>query len=217
MTKRGISMNDYIILVNEQDETIGYSEKMDAHKNGKLHRAFSIFIFDWNTKKMLIQKRAFEKYHSGGLWTNACCSHPLKDETMVGCLNTRLAEELGLCTDFNIKVPSDCGLLLHGEDVIYSCGKFSYFASFGEVVENEIDHVFLYSPVKSKIDLTDISFNKQEIEEIKWISIEELKSWMESNPKDFTAWFKSAFELAYIVFCRQAGNIDMFFDNDEYR
>ena len=100
-------MNDYIILVNEQDETIGYSEKMDAHKNGKLHRAFSIFIFDWNTKKMLIQKRAFEKYHSGGLWTNACCSHPLKDETMVGCLNTRLAEELGLCTDFNIKVPSD--------------------------------------------------------------------------------------------------------------
>ena len=71
--------------------------------------------------------------------------------------------------------------------------------------------------IKSKIDLTDISFNKQEIEEIKWISIEELKSWMESNPKDFTAWFKSAFELAYIVFCRQAGNIDMFFDNDEYR
>ena len=57
-----------------------------------------------------------------------------------------------MCTDFNIKVPSDCGLLLHGEDVIYSCGKFSYFASFGEVVENEIDHVFLYSPIKSKID-----------------------------------------------------------------
>lgn len=160
---------------------------------------------------MLIQKRAFGKYHSGGLWSNACCSHPRKDETMADCLNTRLAEELGLSTDFHIEDPADCGLLIHGDDVIYSCGKFSYFASFGEVSENEIDHVFLYSPVDGKIDLSAISFNKQEVEEIKWVSVQELQTWMETSPQDFTTWFKPAFELAHDVLCRQARNMDMFF------
>jgi isopentenyl-diphosphate delta-isomerase type 1 len=202
-------MNDYIILVDENDNEVGYAEKMDVHINRLRHRAFSIFIFDWNTKKMLLQKRSYGKYHSGGLWSNACCSHPHKGETMERCLNERLKEELGLSTSFFIKDPANCERLIHGEDIIYSCGKISYFAFYGEVCENEVDHIFLYSPIFDGIDRNAITINRQEIEEIKWVSIEELKLWMEKEPDAFTAWFRPAFELAYNVLCRQARNMDI--------
>lgn len=205
-------MNDTIILVNEQDEPIGYEEKMYAHTNKMRHRAFSIFIFDWSTKKMLLQRRAYGKYHSGGLWTNACCSHPRKGETMEDCLNIRLKEELGMDTQFHIEDPSRLALLLDGDDIIYSCGKFSYFADYGKLCENEIDHVFLYSPAFNMIDINQIYFNKQEIDELKWVTIEELRVWMENEPEAFTAWFSHAFDLAYEVLCRQARNMDMFFN-----
>lgn len=205
-------MNDAIILVNEQDEEIGYEEKIYVHANKMRHRAFSIFIFDWSTKKLLLQRRAKGKYHSGGLWTNACCSHPRKGETMEDCLNIRLQEELGMTTHFHIENPEEMALLIDGADVIYSCGKFSYFASYGEVSENEIDHVFLYSPVYDIIDTNSISFNNQEIDELKWVTIEELKEWMQNEPDVFTAWFRPAFKLAYKVLCRQARDMDMFFN-----
>lgn len=203
-------MDDLLVLVNEEDEEIGYGEKMDVHKNNALHRAFSIFIFDWSTHKMLLQRRAFKKYHSGGLWTNACCSHPHKDEDMETCLNARLKEELGLNTAFHIVNPDECGLLLDGADVIYSCDKFLYSAFYGDIYEHEIDNVYLYSPGYGDIDFSVIEFNRNEIEELKWVTIEELRKWMEQKPEDFTAWFKSAFELAYEVLCRQARNMDMF-------
>ena len=73
-------MNDVLILVDEQDKENGTEEKIDAHRKGLLHRAFSLFIYDSKLNKMLIQRRAINKYHSGGLWTNACCSHPRKGE-----------------------------------------------------------------------------------------------------------------------------------------
>ena len=75
-------MEDLLVLVDENDREIGWREKMEVHVAGKLHRAFSVFIFDRNQKKMLLQKRAEGKYHSGGLWSNACCSHPRKGEGM---------------------------------------------------------------------------------------------------------------------------------------
>ena len=137
-------MNEYLILVDDKDNVIGYSEKMKAHIEKLRHRAFSIFIFDWNTKRMLLQKRAYGKYHSGGLWTNACCSHPRKEESMEDCLNERIREELGLKTDFYIKDSEKCDNLFSKKDVIYRCGKFSYFSDYGDVCENEIDYVFLY-------------------------------------------------------------------------
>lgn len=200
-------MNDYIILVDENDNEVGQAEKMEAHIKNLRHRAFSIFIFDWNTKKMLLQKRAYGKYHSGGLWTNACCSHPRANESMEKCLNTRLKEELGLVTTFHIENPAECGRLFHGDDVIYSCGKFSYFAFYGEVCENEVDHVFLYSPVYDRINPDAIFFNRQEIEEIRWITVEELRVWMEQEPEAFTAWFSTAFQLVYDVLCSQIRDI----------
>lgn len=204
-------MNTEIILVNEDDVPVGYAEKLHVHRNKLLHRAFSIFIFDWTEKKMLLQKRATEKYHSGGLWSNACCSHPRKDESIEDCLNTRLFEELGVNTAFHIVNPDDCALLIHGTDAIYSCGKFSYFADYGEVCENEIDHVFLYSPVVGENDFSRIIIDKREVDELRWVTIEELLTWMEKEPNSFTAWFRSAFDLAHQVLCRQARNLDMFF------
>lgn len=199
-------MNEEIILVNSRDEEIGFGDKMDVHKRGLLHRAFSIFIFDWRTKKMLLQKRARGKYHSGGLWTNACCSHPRKNETMENCLNARLREELGIETNFHIVQPEAIGVLPDGGDVIYECGKFSYFASFGDICENEVDHVFLYSPIYDGA-VSDIKYNCDEIEEIKWVSMNGLKKWMEEEPDMFTAWFPTAFDLAYEVLCLQAKDI----------
>lgn len=200
-------MNDYIILVDDRDNTTGYSEKMEAHTKNLRHRAFSIFIFDWSTKKMLLQRRAYGKYHSGGLWTNACCSHPRMDETMETCLNDRLKEELGLQTEFHIENPKEGELLLHGKDVIYWCGKFSYFSDYGDVCENEIDHVFLYSPVGHGIDW-NLLYNEQEVAELRWVTIEELEKWIEKDPDEFTTWFRPAYKLAYEVLCMQASNME---------
>lgn len=193
-----------ILLVNDHDQVIGYADKMEVHKNRLLHRAFSIFLFDWKTQKMLLQKRAQGKYHSGGLWTNACCSHPRKDETMVNCLITRLKEELGLNIDFHIVEQTKCGYVRDDQDVIYKCGKFSYFTDYGEIYENEIDHVFLYSPKDGISNINEISFNTEEIEEIRWISIEELRAWVDIEPDAFTAWFIPAFKMAYDVLNKQS-------------
>lgn len=203
-------MNDCIILVDENDHEIGCTEKMDAHIRRLRHRAFSIFIFDWQTKKMFLQKRAKGKYHSGGLWTNACCSHPRKDETMEACLNVRLKEELGMHTEFHVENPGDKVFLMDGNNVIYECGHFSYVADYGDVSENEIDHVYLYSPYGGMLEVPEKGYNPEEIEELKWISMAELKRWMAERPEDFTAWFQPAFNLAYNVLYRQARSIDLF-------
>lgn len=205
-------MEDLLIWVDENDNEIGYGEKMETHKKGQLHRAFSIFIFDWTDATMLLQRRAHEKYHSGGLWSNACCSHPRKGESMDTAINLRLETELGLKTNCHIVDSNVCGLLMDGGDVIYGCGSFQYSASFGELSENEMDHVFLYSPDFGGFRKQDFSFNPDEIEDAKWISIKELNQWMEERLQDFTAWFQTAFDLAYDVLCRQARDRDMFFN-----
>jgi isopentenyl-diphosphate delta-isomerase len=87
-------MEQNLILVNEHDQQTGVQGKVSVHKEGKLHRAFSILIFN-NKGEILLQKRAHQKYHSGGLWTNACCSHPLPMEPIETTLQRRLMEEMG--------------------------------------------------------------------------------------------------------------------------
>lgn len=203
--------NDLLILVDESDREIGYNEKLDTHIRGQLHRAFSIFIFDWNDHTMLIQKRALSKYHSGGLWSNACCSHPRKGETMEAAINHRLYEELGLKTMCHIEDPNNLALLLDGPNVIYHCGQFQYFAQFDKLSENEIDHVYLYSPTFNGFSKDDICLNPCEISEIKWIDVRDLMEWMETKPQDFSAWFRSAFEIAHEALCAQARHMDMFY------
>ena len=105
-------MNDVLILVDEQDKEIGTEEKIDAHRKGLLHRAFSLFIYDSKLNKMLIQRRAINKYHSGGLWTNACCSHPRKGEDLNTAVYRRTIEELGVSipkADYEIGKIKECG------------------------------------------------------------------------------------------------------------
>jgi isopentenyl-diphosphate delta-isomerase len=109
-----------LVLVNEQDEPIGEIEKMEAHRKGLLHRAFSVFIFDDNGR-MLLQQRAMSKYHSGGLWTNACCSHPGPGEETLASAKKRLKEEMGFeineaLLTFTYKARFDNGLIEHEHD-----------------------------------------------------------------------------------------------------
>ncbi|MFR6646020.1 MAG: isopentenyl-diphosphate Delta-isomerase [Acutalibacteraceae bacterium] len=175
-------MNDVLILVDEQDKEIGTEEKIDAHRKGLLHRAFSLFIYDSKLNKMLIQRRAINKYHSGGLWTNACCSHPRKGEDLNTAIYRRTIEELGVSIP---KADYEIGK-------IKECGKFTYRKDFGELTEYEIDHVFAWL-----VDSSILQFvpNKDEIEDLMWIDIHDLMNWLEGNPDNFTAWFFPAYEI----------------------
>lgn len=175
-------MNELITLVNESDEVIGFEDKLTTHKSGKLHRAFSLFIIDESEQSLLIQKRAIGKYHSGGLWTNACCSHPRKGEDLNTAVYRRTIEELGVSIP---KVDYEIGK-------IKECGKFTYRKDFGELTEYEIDHVFAWL-----VDSSILQFvpNKDEIEDLMWIDIHDLMNWLEENPDNFTAWFFPAYEI----------------------
>ena len=129
-------MQELITLVNENDEIIGFEEKLLCHKKSLLHRAFSVFIYNEKTKTFLIQKRAKEKYHSGGVWSNSCCSHQRKDEAMEAALSRCVKDELSLCTCFSQEKNTP------EKDFIRCVGKFRYFAQFEKNAEHEIDNVF---------------------------------------------------------------------------
>lgn len=175
-------MKELLILVDEHDVVIGAAEKIDTHRKGLLHRAFSLFIYDESIKKILLQKRAINKYHSGGLWTNACCSHPRKDEDLNTAVYRRTIEELG------VSIPE----VDYKFGRIKECGKFIYRKEFDELTEYEVDHVFAWLVDSSVLQFVP---NKDEIEDLMWIDINDLMNWLERNPDDFTAWFFHAFEI----------------------
>jgi isopentenyl-diphosphate delta-isomerase len=161
-----------IILVNERDEPIGVMEKMEAHRKGVLHRAFSIFIFN-HKNEMLLQQRAVHKYHSGGLWTNACCSHPRPGEITEEAAARRLKEELDI------------------ETPLEKIFDFTYKASFDNgLTEHEFDHVFA-----GYYNGAGINFNYHEVEDICFRSMDEIESALQTHPYKFTAWFLIAFPM----------------------
>lgn len=170
-------MEEILIWVNEQDEEIGYGEKIDTHHREQLHRAFSFFLYHKEEQKMLIQQRAEGKYHSGGLWTNACCSHPRKEETLYQAIYRRVKEELGID--------------LKTQDHILEIGTIKYYQKYDNCAENEIDHVF----IGYVTEYPTLKINPNEIANIMWISIPDLKYWLEKQSSQFTAWFPKAFEL----------------------
>lgn len=163
-------MENEIILVDENDNEIGVGEKLEVHKSGKLHRAFSIFIFNLSGQ-LLIQKRASNKYHSGGLWSNTCCSHPRPGEGLEMAVHARLREEMGF----------DCEL-----KEIY---KFIYKVRFDNgLTEHECDHVFI-----GKSDAVPV-LNAEEAEDWKWADPRWLSADMKDNPIGYTYWFKMSLD-----------------------
>lgn len=162
-------MQENVILVNENDIAIGEMEKLKAHEDGLLHRAFSIFIF--NTKgELLLQQRAFDKYHSGGKWTNTCCSHPRPNESTNDAANRRLMEEMNLACDLNFEFG------------------FIYKAEFENgLIEHEYDHV--YFGTTDKLPLP----NADEVADWKYVQIAELENDIAANPDSYTPWFKICF------------------------
>lgn len=159
---------DDIILVDLNDRELGSCEKMTAHVSGQLHRAFSLFII--HEGKMLLQQRAIEKCHSGGLWTNACCSHPRFGEDLASAVRRRVLEELG----------GNVGAF----DELFS---FVYRVDFGNVIEYEYDHVFL-----SESNLSGLDPDPLDVMSVCWVSLEELLMDLRENPDRYSTWFITA-------------------------
>ena len=163
-------MDEYVVLVNENDNQIGIMEKMAAHIVPRLHRAFSIFIFN-SQGEMLLQQRALTKYHSPGLWTNACCSHPRNGESLEQATARRLKEEMGLSCD------------------MHEVFTFIYKAPVGlGLVEHEYDHVFF-----GQSDDVPV-INPDEVASYKYMSLDDIAADMKAHPECYTEWFKISFE-----------------------
>ena len=157
-------------MVDKQDNEVGVAQKMAAHINGSLHRAFSIFIF--NSKgELLLQQRANSKYHSPELWTNTCCSHPYPGETLEAATSRRLKEEMGFSCE------------------LHKAFHFIYNADVGGgLTEHEFDHVFIgYYDEAPKI-------NEGEVMAWKWMSRDLIRKELESQPEKYTVWFRIAFK-----------------------
>ena len=166
-------MREEVILVDKNDNTIGAMGKMEVHEKGILHRAFSVFVLN-NKNELLIQRRAENKYHSAGLWTNTCCSHQRKGESSIQAGQRRLFEEMGFRTS------------------LQKLFSFIYKTSFDNgLIEHEFDHVLLgFSNDKPKI-------NSSEVDDYKWVSLELLNEDLVLRPEKYTAWFLIIFDRFY--------------------
>lgn len=153
-------------MVDERDREMGDMEKMQAHREGRLHRAFSVILF--NSKgEMLLQKRSAHKYHSGGLWTNACCSHPRPGESTATAVQRKLKQEMG------IQVVPEFAF------------KFQYKAEMENgLIEHEVDHVY------TGIFDGEPVLNPEEAEDWKFVNVNEVRHEVEKNPDLFTVWFR---------------------------
>lgn len=159
--------NNEIIMVDIFDNPIGKIAKNDAHKKPILHRAFSVFLYSGN--KMLIQQRAFDKYHSSGQWANTCCSHP-RTNNILKDAKERLFDEVGIVTDNLAELFS-----------------FTYLSKYNEnLFEYEFDHVIV-----GQFD-GEYKINKNEVEDLKWVDVDELAEDMTANPHKYATWFISA-------------------------
>lgn len=157
-------MNQDVILVNLHDEPVGTATKEEAHRRGDLHRAFSVFLYHEN--RLLIQQRAFHKYHSGGLWANTCCSHPRPGEELEEAVKRRLKEEAGI------------------ECEVKEIFSFVYKHQFAEdLYEHEYDHVFLGEYCGEPLP------DPEEIEAFRWISFGDLKRELAEEPEKYAPWF----------------------------
>ena len=162
-----------VVLVDRNDNPIGTMPKIEAHKKALLQRAFSVFILN-KKGQLMLQRRALNKYHSPGLWTNTCCSHPREGESNIEAGKRRLKEEMGFITSL---------------EPMFS---FVYKAKFENgLTEHEFDHLLL-----GYYDKTPF-INTIEVSEWKWMSLDKIDVEIKKNPEDFTIWFKIIFERFY--------------------
>lgn len=169
--KMNFIQQEMLVLVNEHDEAVGTMEKMEVHRKALLHRAFSVFLFN-SAGDMLLQQRALSKYHSGGLWTNTCCSHPYPHETPMEAGKRRTREELGIGVELR------------------PAFSFIYKAALdNELTEHEFDHVLVgrYDGV--------VLPNADEVMNYRFQSLDSLRESLSAEPSHYTAWFKIAFPL----------------------
>ena len=163
-------MEENVIIVDKNDNQIGLMPKLDAHKKGVLHRAFSVFVLN-NNNEIMLQKRAYNKYHSGGLWTNTCCSHQREGENSIEAGKRRLREEMGFETELKIIT------------------SFIYKVEFENgLTEHELDYLLIGKFLKSPV------INKQEVADWKWMKIELIADDIKLNPNNYTSWFKIIFD-----------------------
>jgi isopentenyl-diphosphate delta-isomerase len=162
-----------VIVVDQFDNETGSAEKLEAHSGGILHRAFSIFVFN-SDRELLLQKRAQGKYHSGGLWSNSCCGHPRPGEETRAAAKRRLREELNLSCDLQIAF------------------EFLYRVELdNSLIEHEYDHVFIgtFDGLPEP--------DKSEVEDWKWVGINELIADLELQPDRYTFWLSTAMKSEY--------------------
>ena len=166
-------IDDFVILVNKNDKKIGLMPKMEAHKKGALHRAFSIFIFN-NKNELMIQKRNLNKYHSPGLWTNTCCSHQKDGESNISAGKKRLLEEMGFCVELN------------------EIGSFIYNVGVDSgLIEHELDYILV-----GKYN-GNVKINSDEVDNWKWMSLDNIKDDIRTRSKNYTEWFKIIMDNYY--------------------
>ena len=166
---------EFVILVDQNDQEVGQMEKLAAHEGGRLHRAFSVCVFNYR-QELLLQQRAWGKYHSAGLWTNTCCSHPRLGESLEKAAHRRLQEEMGFDCElkkafvFTYKVEFDNGLTEFEKDYVF-VGKYN-----GEILPDP-----------------------KEVEEYKWVTWEFLLNDMKKRPEIYTYWFKEIVKKDFFV------------------
>ena len=159
-------IDNFVILVDKNDKKIGLMSKMEAHKKGVLHRAFSVFIFN-NKNELMLQKRNKNKYHSPGLWTNTCCSHQRDKESNTSAGKRRLLDEMGFCVELN------------------EIGSFIYNIGFDNgLIEHELDYILV-----GKYN-GNVKINPDEVDEWKWLSLDNIKDGIKIRPDNYTEWFK---------------------------
>ena len=163
-----IDTNEHVILVDRDDTPVGLMDKLEAHVQGAMHRAFSVIIFN-PEGEILLQQRAMHKYHSQGLWTNACCSHPRHLEDMNDAVHRRLIEEMNF----------DCPLtkidVLHYQTPPLDTG----------LIENEMLHLYA-----GRTDRPDFSPDPSEVMAWRWIAVKTLSAEVATNPDTFSYWFR---------------------------